>query len=324
MAKKKASPSEPRSPLAGLWHFVSFSGFDEEELHEEVRAYLAFEDDRVGQFQFGIVQGDVDYREVERDGKPGVEFSWEGLGETEDFSGRGWAVLEGDALRGKFFLHLGEESDFVAERATTITLPMPAAARGAGPAKKGSKKKARKPTDRVYQLKITLKDVRPPIWRRVLVADGTLEDLHDVIQDAMGWQDSHLHSFTIAGETYSDPETAFELEMGIARETLLSDVLTREKMKFTYLYDFGDDWAHDIVVEKVLPREEGQEVPVCLKGKRACPPEDVGGPWGYMDYAEAIRDPKHERHDELLDWSGPFDPEAFDLDEINKTLSRLQ
>jgi hypothetical protein len=105
----------------------------------------------------------------------------------------------------------------------------------------------------------------------------------------------------------------------------LGQVAPREGLKFRYEYDFGDGWLHQVLVEKVLPPEPGQSYPVCVKGRRACPPEDVGGMWGYQDFLEAIQDPNHEEHEEYLEWvGGEFDPEAFDLDGVNVALSDLQ
>ena len=175
-----------------------------------------------------------------------------------------------------------------------------------------------KAAGKVYQLKITLKDIRPPIWRRVLVPDCSLAKLHEVIQAAMGWENYHLYDFEVAGERYTDPRGMADLDMGDASRMKLSRVAPREKAKLRYTYDFGDNWQHEVLVEKILPPEEGQTYPVCIAGKRACPPEDVGGPWGYMEFAEAIRDPEHEQHEEFIEWRGEFDPEAFDPDAVNK------
>ncbi len=182
-----------------------------------------------------------------------------------------------------------------------------------------------KPLDhRVYQLKVTLKYTKPPIWRRIQVpADVTLYKLHQILQALMGWYDCHLHQF-IVGEIYygtSDPEFGMDSEMKSERGVRLNKIATTEKSKFVYEYDFGDSWQHEILVEKILPQEEGAHYPICLTGKRACPPEDVGGVWGYEGFLEAIRDPKHPEHDSMLQWAGgSFDPEAFDLEGINVDL----
>ncbi len=186
--------------------------------------------------------------------------------------------------------------------------------------------KSAMPTGLTYQLKITLRDSRPPIWRRVLVpGDFSLHKLHRVAQIAMGWTDSHLHQFLVGEICYGEPHPDDEIEMNDERRFTLNQIAPREKSKFVYEYDFGDSWEHEILVEKVLPPEPGVKYPLCVKGKRACPPEDVGGVWGYDTFLKAIRDPDHEEHDSYLEWiGGEFDPEAFDLDEINQELRRVK
>jgi len=181
---------------------------------------------------------------------------------------------------------------------------------------------------RVYQIKVMLLDSRPPVWRRILVPDSTtLSHLHTILQIVMGWTDSHLHMFTVNEEIYGDPEDDETGEIGTKNERWyrLNQFVNREGFKFRYEYDFGDSWLHDLVVEKVIPAEKGTQYPVCIKGKRACPPEDVGGVWGYDDFLEAITNPKHPEHDGYLEWvSGEFDPEAFDLDGVNEALRAMK
>ena len=186
--------------------------------------------------------------------------------------------------------------------------------------------KASKTTALIYQLKVTLKDSRPPIWRRLLApADFSLFKLHQALQLAMGWTDSHLHQFIIDGEFYSIPSREDFEPVLDERRYPLGQIAPREKRKFVYEYDFGDSWEHEIVVEKILPPEPEVKYPVCVKGKGACPPEDVGGVWGYAEFLQAIRDPNHEEHDMYLEWMGDeFDPEAFDLDEVNQALRRIK
>jgi Plasmid pRiA4b ORF-3-like protein len=188
------------------------------------------------------------------------------------------------------------------------------------PAPGSSARRSSAGTGAAYQLKVTLADIRPPIWRRLLVPDRSLEELHEILQVAMGWQNCHLFAFEVGDVSYTDPIGAAELDMVEAGRALLSDVIPGEKFRFRYNYDFGDDWRHEILVEKVLPPDGQGRGAVCLDGKRACPPEDVGGPWGYSDFLEAIADPENDRHEELLEWSGPFDPEEFDLDAVNAGL----
>ncbi len=184
-------------------------------------------------------------------------------------------------------------------------------------------------TGPVWQLKITLKDSRPPIWRRILVAEDTsLAKLHLILQVTMGWWDSHLHKFTIHGRDYGVPDrefSQFASRTENEKNAKLMGVVHGEKDRFAYEYDFGDDWLHQIVVEKIVAREEGKRYPVCVAGARACPPEDCGGIWGYENFLKAISDPKHPEHDDMIEWvDGGFDPEAFDLDQVNRQLRRLR
>jgi hypothetical protein len=185
---------------------------------------------------------------------------------------------------------------------------------------------AKQPTQ-IYQIKVTLDDSHPPIWRRILVpGNTTLLKLHDILQIVMSWQDYHLHMFTIEGLIYGDPADDEYGDLGTVNEAnyTLSQVIYGEGQRFTYEYDFGDSWDHTLLVEKILPPEDGIRYPLCLKGKRACPPEDVGGVWGYENFLEAIRDQTHEEHEEYLIWvGGEFDPEAFNLEEINTRLRRM-
>ena len=173
--------------------------------------------------------------------------------------------------------------------------------------------------ERVYQFRITLLDTRPPVWRRVQVKDCTLDKLHEHVQTAMGWTNSHLHHFRVGEQLYGDPllvqENFEEMEYEDSTTTKLSAVLPRggQRFAFEYEYDFGDGWRHEVLFEGCLRAERGQRYPVCLEGERACPPEDVGGVRGYRDFLQAITDPEHEDHDGLLEWAGgSFDPEAFD------------
>jgi Plasmid pRiA4b ORF-3-like protein len=179
----------------------------------------------------------------------------------------------------------------------------------------------------IYQLKIVLQGSKPPIWRRVLVKSNiTLADLHEIIQAVMGWYNVHLHQFDVHGNFYSSPE--FQLEETEDESRIKLDrVLTRANDKFVYEYDFGDGWDHQIVLEKILPVEPGTLYPVCVKGKRNCPPEDIGGIWSYQNFLAVLQDPNHPEHAESLEqleWiGGDFDSEEFDLTEINRGLLDL-
>lgn len=180
----------------------------------------------------------------------------------------------------------------------------------------------------IYQIKVTLKHCKPPIWRRVEVPGNiNLAKLHHILQAVMGWEGYHLHQFIADGIYYGEPHPDYDVwgsEMYDEKRVKLNQLAPEEKFKFIYEYDFGDSWEHELLVEKISPPEKGVSYPRCIKGKRACPPEDVGGVWGYDSFLEAIADPNHPEHEELLEWTGgEFDPEAFDLEEINAALSHL-
>jgi hypothetical protein len=180
----------------------------------------------------------------------------------------------------------------------------------------------------IYQIKVTLDESKPPIWRRLLVAgDVTLEHLHYIVQVAMGWTNSHLHQFIVGESYFGEPHPDYDdyIQMNDERRFRLKRITENEGFKFCYEYDFGDSWMHTVLVEKILEPESGQQYPVCVKGKRACPPEDVGGVWGYEEFLQAIGDPDHPEHEEYLEWvGGEFDPEEFDLEETNEILRELR
>lgn len=179
----------------------------------------------------------------------------------------------------------------------------------------------------LYQFKITLKEIRPPIWRRFWVPDWiTLSDLHDIIQVVMGWDNSHLHEFLWKGKRYGAPASDWGFEEVINEDTVtLRKLGLSPKNKIQYEYDFGDSWEHELLLEKILPGEEGSLFPFCLKGARACPPEDSGGVWGYEEVLEILKDPDHEEYRSLKEWfPREFDPEYFDVERINQSLSSIK
>ncbi len=178
----------------------------------------------------------------------------------------------------------------------------------------------------IYQLKVTLKGSKPPIWRRIQIASNiSLAKLHRILQTAMDWTDSHLHQFVVGETYYGTPASEFDFEVKDEGKIKLSQAAPGVKKKIVYEYDFGDGWEHEILVEKILQSEPGVRYPVCLAGKRACPPEDCGGIWGYESLLEALRDPEHPEHNDMLEWiGGDFDPEAFDLDSINQDLRSIR
>ena len=180
----------------------------------------------------------------------------------------------------------------------------------------------------VYQLMVTLQDTEPPVWRRVLV-DGasTLDQLHEVIQAAFGWWNYHLHDFEVDGTEYGvpDPDWADWRGEVIDERTVRLDEVAEAGSRLEYRYDFGDNWQHEIVVEKVQPAEAGTTVPACVDGQRAGPPEDCGGTWGYRELLEILADPSHPEHRERRAWLGqPFDPDAFDPGEFETNLRELR
>jgi len=179
----------------------------------------------------------------------------------------------------------------------------------------------------IYQLRIELQYLKPAIWRRVLVpASIRLSQLHVAILRSMGWQGGHMHEFVIGETHYGQPDPDYPDDPPLLRE----DRVTLEKAlgaaaTIRYVYDFGDDWEHKIKVEKVLPHDPGLKLPLCIAGANACPPEDVGGPPGYIEFLDAISDPSHEEHKSMLEWiGGAFDPKAFDLAEINERLAEFK
>jgi hypothetical protein len=158
-------------------------------------------------------------------------------------------------------------------------------------------------------------------------ADLRLSHLHQVLQIVMGWTDSHLHAFAIGGVQYTMPyeELDNDLDMEDERRVRLSSLVPEAKTQFSYQYDFGDDWQHTVLVEKILPADPASHYPVCAAGKRACPPEDCGGSWGYADLLKILKNPKHPEYQEMKQWAGErFDPEAFDLEQVNQELRRLR
>lgn len=179
-------------------------------------------------------------------------------------------------------------------------------------------------SERFYLLKIHLLDIEPAIWRRFVVpASITLDRLHDVIQIVMGWTDSHLHEFTIGNKRYTEYPESNEDGLACGRYRL-GDLIKQKGRTFRYLYDFGDSWEHELVLEesRYFNPELRTEL-ACLDGQRSCPPEDVGGVPGYFEFLNALKDPNHEEHESYTEWSGGnFDSERFDPELINWELMK--
>jgi len=181
---------------------------------------------------------------------------------------------------------------------------------------------AKKQEDTRLSVKITLEGIRPAIWRRIAIEPNTtLESLHYTIQAAMGWYNSHLHTFKAGPYVFSDLnmeiESWTEQETKDEARTTIGQIIAMGFNRLTYEYDFGDGWIHSILIEK---KRVASDAPkghtVLLAGERACPPEDCGGTWGYVELIDKIQDPSHPEHEEILEWvGGEFDPEAFLFDE---------
>lgn len=180
----------------------------------------------------------------------------------------------------------------------------------------------------VYQFKISLKNIRPPIWRRIQVPeDYTFWDLHVAIQDAMGWWEAHLHAFKVM-----NPQKGIEEEIGIPDEGFadlehrilagwkqkISKYFSAQNDKALYIYDFGDYWEHELKLEKIIASDKQKDYPICVAGRRACPPEDCGGPLGYADLLEVLSDPEHDAYESVVEWAGgEFDPGHFKVSEVD-------
>lgn len=194
-------------------------------------------------------------------------------------------------------------------------------------------KAATKPAGQAVELEISLRYIQPRIWRRFVVPMGIkLHKLHAVIQMVMGWTDSHLHCFRADDYEYTQPdpddpgwaETMSDTIIRDERRHTLGDLVNTKGDKFTYTYDFGDDWDHEIKVKSITPSPEPLKFAFCVLGERACPPEDCGSVPGYEELCEALPDPKHPEHEHWKQWIGDYDPAAFDLDGINRALARIR
>ncbi|MGE0197301.1 MAG: plasmid pRiA4b ORF-3 family protein [Parachlamydiales bacterium] len=167
-------------------------------------------------------------------------------------------------------------------------------------------------TQGIYQFKISLLDIKPLIWRRILIEpENTLEDFHQAIQLSMGWEDYHLYSFNYEGQ-------CFEFDGNVRPSSKLTGLKMKKGDEILYVYDFGDGWEHKIELETLIPRNKELFYPCCIDGKRSCPPEDSGGPFGYLEKLKILKNKKHPDHEEVVEWMGKdFDPEYFDLNEVN-------
>ena len=176
---------------------------------------------------------------------------------------------------------------------------------------------------KVYQIKVTLNGVKPPIWRRLRISSDTeLDELHEILQITMGWMDTHLHMFVAGGRQYGIVDPEFEDAVLPEERVRVDSLLKKEKDSLLYEYDFGDGWGHKVVLEAIIEKEPDATVPRCITGRRGCPPEDVGGVGGYKEFLEAYNDESHPEHRDYVEWAGGyFDPERFDPNEVNDTLN---
>jgi hypothetical protein len=172
----------------------------------------------------------------------------------------------------------------------------------------------------IYQLEIRLNHIKPTIWRRLMVPNTIdLFELHLVLQDTMGWMDCHLHQFILDGSRNGTPNPDYDDDTIDELDVRVRSVLKQPGDSIIYEYDFGDGWEHIVTLEKILPYSKDVHLPKCLAGERSCPPEDVGGPWGYKDFLNAFNDKNHPEHDNIVEWAGEdFQPEICNIKEINE------
>jgi hypothetical protein len=184
----------------------------------------------------------------------------------------------------------------------------------------------KKDPPKLCELNVTLLEVQPPVWRRLLMsADASLHRLHRNIQIAMGWEDRHLYEFRAGGQSYGDLEREGSGRLLDARTAKVKQLLPDVDSRILYEYDPGDGWEHEVRLVQLRPPDPTAVIPACLDGARACPPEDVGGPTGYAEFLAAIRNPSHPEHGSMLAWcGGGFDPELFDSRAVNAHLARFR
>jgi len=243
---------------------------------------------------------------------------------TDGASGHAHAELGPDSIQGALAGLFGGEQGGPGAFGAMGRPGRPSVAPMRLPAKR---KKADGPAP-VYQVKVGLRGARPPIWRRLLIpADVSLARLHDIVQAAFGWEGGHLHVFDTAYGEFGQADR--ELGHRAEAPVTLEQVAPQVKDRIRYIYDFGDDWDHEILVEGIYDRDPHTDYPWCTGGRRMAPPDDCGGIWGYQELIEILGDPEHPEHDERLEWlglddAGQFDPTAFDADEVNRALAALR
>ncbi len=182
---------------------------------------------------------------------------------------------------------------------------------------------------RIFVLRIELRHIEPLVWRRVTVPETVkLKKLDRIIQECMGWTNSHLHAFDISDKRYGAKDMddwGMDADLLDGKRYAIRDVLGDAGFEFDYVYDFGDDWEHRVVVEAIGPATTLNNWPMCIAGEHACPPEDVGGVPGYEVFRQAMADPSHSEHADYWKWvGGPFDPTAFDMNLANQRIRKLR
>jgi len=177
----------------------------------------------------------------------------------------------------------------------------------------------------LYEIRVQMRDIEPPVWRILRVRPQTsLSRLHKILQRVMGWTNSHLHLFEIDGKPYGEGDFEWDFDVQDYRGMRLDKIFTEGRTSFLYEYDLGDSWRHDITLLGMVEGDPGEKI-ACIAGARACPPEDCGGVSGYYHLLEARAAPGHEDHDMLMEWvGGKFDPEAFDVEAVDRALKRLR
>ena len=177
---------------------------------------------------------------------------------------------------------------------------------------------------KAYQLKVTLRWVRPSVWRRIVVrSDMNLEDFHEILQTVMGWTNNHMHGFNLVEKRRGASGDQRQVERDQQRRVRLFEFLKKPKDLLMYEYDFGDGWEHEVLLESVADHERGARYPWVLDGKRACPPDDVGGVSGYAHFLSVLANPRHPEHEEMLEWcGGSFDPKHVDIQALNRAFHR--
>jgi hypothetical protein len=176
----------------------------------------------------------------------------------------------------------------------------------------------------LYEIRVQLQEIEPPIWRQLRVRPQTsMARLHRILQKAMGWTNSHLHVFKIGDKEYGEGDFNWDFEVHDYSGMRLEDAFAKGRKSFSYEYDLGDSWRHDITLLGTVEGAEGERI-ACVAGARACPPEDCGGVSGYYELLIALSDPEHEDHEMLLEWvGGKYDPDAFDAAKVDRRLKRL-